>query len=694
VWAIARETWLGAWRQTVLAVEAALLGIEGAVAAVAAVGSPTPAAAAIQVLAVSLSLTPFALLLVAAPYAATPEREPHLWSRPLPPHLHTAGRVLGLWLCGLALAAGLVAETAVALALVAGLPLGGDLAWTALFMGAYVLPGSVFLLGCAWLGAVALGSPGRYVGPAIAFALALAFASYKLDTAIAAIWPSAPLWAPLPGLLTLGLAVPPSLLGAPPLPSWLALERLAYLLAGAALCAWAAVVTGRRLRLHPAASAGAAGALTLASVVAFAALAGVTAGMVPRLAGARAAARFAAAGPDRLAGAAELSLVADAATGRLRGSERLDLVAAAPSRTWLVALNRGLVPRGAAVSGTPVRLAGLAGALPDGATRLWRVTLTAPVRRLHLRLGFGGTLLPAPSVFPYPPYSAGSSPELAAVGQGRAFLYGDGTWWARPAARGGALVPIALSLRLHLDGLARGAQLVSTGRAAAGRPGAATLRWRRAFPADVIVWAAVGAWRGSVDGVVAYLPAPPAAATRRAYGGYAWAMRRLGPWLGGRVATLVSMPLAAPPRYRTGLLAADGDQPFCVPTDPVTGACGGAAPGRAAALWTLAVWGWQGILGPSASTAATAMLAAATAAAVLHLPPDRAAPAWNRRAASLGQSRLYGAAARRLAELVRRMERGGPRALADAAARIAVAARRSGGIRAAVAVALAEGAAA
>lgn len=64
------------------------------------------------------------------------------------------------------------------------------------------------------------------------------------------------------------------------------------------------------------------------------------------------------------------------------------------------------------------------GLVPGTAARLYRLRLTDGTR-----VTFSGHLLPVPSALPYPPFPLGHSFAGAAVGHGRAFFDGGGTWF-------------------------------------------------------------------------------------------------------------------------------------------------------------------------------------------------------------------------------------------------------------------------
>ena len=108
---------------------------------------------------------------------------------------------------------------------------------------------------------------------------------------------------------------------------------------------------------------------------------------------------------------------AHAGSGALAGTATWTL-ADATGGTLDFLLNAGLRPTGAA------RAMGR-GIVPGTAARLWSVQCP---RNGTLSVSFRGHLPPVPSSLPYPPFPLGRAFEGAALGHGRAFFDGNGTW--------------------------------------------------------------------------------------------------------------------------------------------------------------------------------------------------------------------------------------------------------------------------
>lgn len=637
---LAAGTWRLAWREPLTRLLLALALLLAVVGSIAAVGSPSAGDGAIQMLAVCLQVVPFAVVLLAGELWRPDADEAALAARPVSAAAYVLGRAAGLLLVGLVLLAAVSALSAAGLWLVARLPLAADVAWIAILAGVYVAPGLVPVIGACFLW-LAGGRGPRYHTGAIVGALLVAFYSYKLD-AIAAAPALRPLafFSPFPGLLTLGLAVPPAQLGAPWVPAWILWNRAFFVVLGLGLLALAAWRRSRGLRLFPLRSLPAWRAWLAAAVAVALGLA------IPLAATAARLAPPALATPPSLRGvpvpattSLSLTVTADAASGQVSGDADWQLATAGGGPLYVL-LNAGLVLRPPA--GVRVSLPDGSGVIPGTAARLYRLQGGAASTGGHLRLAFAGRLLPAPSTIPYPPFPLAQTFEGAAAGGGRAFFDGRGTWYPVPVGAGlapGDAAQVAMSLTvLHASG---GRWIGLPAQKQAG--GAIAVGWRGGpMPAIVGALAPYRVFRGAgFTYADLQAPAPAAARVLTTYAAAAATLRpQLAAALPGAVLTAAAYPLLTAPVLADGVLWLPADQPFCTPPDPVTGACRGGAPTLRSATLLLSKLAWQSALNVAddglvlprpASEAATAWLVAPQAAVVawraLSEPPALAA-AW------------------------------------------------------------------
>jgi hypothetical protein len=494
---------------------------------------------------------------------------------------------------------------------VARLPLLPAAAWIAVFSAAYVAPGFVLLCGACLLWLARGGAGPRYHAGVILGALLLAFYDYKLD-ALAAHARVLAFLAPFPGFLTLGLALPPALLGAPAVPGWLAWNRVLFALLGFGLLLLAARRRARGFPRLPLRRPRAVRTATVATGLAALGCLAMLLPPVPALAPPVMGAVPQVPGPAPAATALTLDVSADAASGRLQGTAVWDLAGGGAVDVLLNAGLRLTAPPGLAVT----QPAG-PGLVPGTAARLYRLQGSGAGA---LRLGFSGRLLPVPSALPYPPFPLGQAFEGAALGRGRAFFDGRGTWY--PLVVGPGLRPAApsrVTLRLRLSGAGAPWQGVSTRRYVG-----------YSLPPVIGTSAPYRTFTGS-GWVLGAASAPPPGA-RAVLDTYARAARLLAPLLPGDLPAAgplraVVSPLLLHPLLSAQVLWLPGAEPFCVPPDPVAGGCGGAPPDLEAATLLLARTAWQARLElPGGNLALPAQ--AGRAAAAAELAPEAAVTAW------------------------------------------------------------------
>jgi hypothetical protein len=237
------------------------------------------------------------------------------------------------------------------------------------------------------------------------------------------------------------------------------------------------------------------------------------------------------------------------------------------------------VAGGRVEAGTAASLWLLAGHLASGAPLL---------------ISYRGRLLPTPTLLPTPPFRVGVSYEGAYLSQGVLALDGNGSWYPRILAAGAGGAPLAPSTALTLTVVGDPGPAVYTvlTRSGSGWRLPAGAPWPR------VLWLSgpYAVYRAGSVVVAAPPGAPPDTAGLAPYES-SWPA--LWPWLPGAGRTLyaVTSPVATAPLLAGSLLALPGNQPYCVPPDPVTAACGGVVASPLAARLLLATLAWENVLG-------------------------------------------------------------------------------------------------
>ena len=599
VWVLAGDTWRQSWREVVVRTELASLLVLSLVAGAAAIGSPTAGDGAIQMLALCLMLVPFAIVLAAGQIWRSADAEVAVFARPVSASGYVLGRVAGLVAVGSFMLAAVDVMGSLALFGLARLPLvsalGWDTAWCLLAVG----PSLVLTAAAAvWL-AGRTGGGSRYFLMGILGSLVMAFLQYKWVALAAALDPRLFLWSPFPGLLTLGLALPPELLG--PTPGWLWANRAVWL-AAAGLLAIAAIRERDRRRTTPSAHPardrrwhqGMLGALALAVVWLEVTGLSLSPGLLPASAASAAAAggRVAALGP------LSLDVSVSAATGAVAGVARVRLSArgGGASLLWFW-LNRGLSVTRATWNGQGVPVAHQgARVLPGSAARL--VAVRVPGGRGTLGIAYRGRLLPLATWLPTPPFPVGGTSGEAYAGGGRVYWSGGGAWYPRLLAGGAAGRPLFLATSLSWAVTATAKSLPHWSAVpAAGAPGI--------LPA--VLWLSGPYHATRVDGRSVYTRRPVTALQAAALASYVAADQILARWLpgyDGSVPPLVVDPLLTAPAVTPALAALPGHSPYCAPVDLVAGGCATSQPTTLAPWLRLAAASWQSALGVGSTNAA------------------------------------------------------------------------------------------
>lgn len=623
---ICANTFRMVWRDPLFRLEVGMLGLLTLLAAVATPGSPTAGAAAIQMAAIAYAVSPFALVLVIGQLTHEAMAEAAWWNRPVTRAAYYTGRFLGLIAAGLPMMVALACFGGGASALIARLPVGPSVVWNLGLMIALAFPSLVLVAGCFLLLAEWTGGGSRYFAPAILLALVVAFAEYKLPTLVA-LAPHLEFYNPFPSFLALGLALPPLLLGRFPIPDWLLINRAGWLLVGIGL----ALVAVRHRRGYArryldlgshGAGAGLVALLVLTTIGGF----GLHR-LARRLAPPVAPESLAAADP--LQGRrAEVLIRVDAQAGTLVGLERFRVPAGGTLPTRFL-LNRGLhllsVRDGTErvgwrePAGRPV--------ISGTAARLVTLDLSTAANGGTLTVRYAGSLLPAPSLLPYPPFSLGQVYETMAAGAGRIFLDAVGTWLPRPVSAGApgslAVAPLSGTLTLHAVGLSPDDRVLTDLASADRRSG------RYTGPLSDAVFLAAPYHATTLAGISVFSRTAPSSPDLRSLRVYGKAWTRLEPWLTGPDHPLdaVESPVTLSPILTPGpLLVYSGVNPYIAPVDPVTRGrvppTGPSALGRLALAWwdtetvQLGYYPWQATgLEPaqvSRMLAAVTMLRAAT----------------------------------------------------------------------------------
>lgn len=602
IWVLAGDTWRQSWREVVVRTELFALLLLSLIAGVAAVGSPTAGAGAIQMLALCLMLVPFAVVLAAGQVWRRPEAEVGVFARPVTAAGYVLGRTLGLAAVGAAMLLAVDVLGSLALFGIARLPLGSSVAWTTAWSMLAVAPSLVLTASAAvWL-VGRTGGGARYFTLGILASLVVAFVEYKWTALATALDPHLLLWSPFPGLLTLGLALPPELLG--PEPGWLWANRALWLVVAAVLVL-AAVRERDRGRATPSANPardrqlyrGAVAALVVALVWLESAALSLSPGILPAAAPATAArsTSLAAAGP------LALSVAVNQTTGAVAGTAEVHVVTTRSSTQLLwFWLNRGLGVQRATWNGQSIAITHAGGRVLAGtAARL--VAVRVPGGSGTLGLTYGGRLLPLPTWLPTPPFGPGNSAATAYAGDGRVFWSGAGAWYPRLLAARGAGAPVFMptSLSWHLTGT--GPRVVAW--SGLPSPGATGM-----LPS--VLWLQGPYHETVADGVSVYTRRGVGPVQLASLSAYAAALKVMAAWLpgdAGRVPVMVVDPLLTRPAMTPAFVALAGNQPYCIPVDPVVGACSTSEPTQAAPWLRLAVLAWRNALGlaPGGSLATT-----------------------------------------------------------------------------------------
>ncbi len=594
---LAFDTWRLAWREVMTRVELVMLLILAAVSGVAAVGSPTAANASIQMLAVCLQVVPFSLVLVVGQIWRRPEDEMALYARPLSSVTYVLGRGVGLLAIGLAELAAVNLVGDMTLFLVARLPLIGSAAADAGWSVGVVGPSLVLVVGGALYLVAKTGGGTRYYTPAILASLVLAFLEYKLPGISRATTLRLQLWSPFPGLLTLGLAMPASLLK--PVAGWLIGNRLLYLALGVGLLWLAAYTRGQRRETPLPAPRGRMmiwGGVTAAVAVAgLIALQSEAAALAPGVLPPAILQSASATTADLAPGSMALTLTVNANTGWIHGRAVWTGPVAKPSAALFLWLNAGLTITAASDGTIPLDRVreSSKNVLAGTAASLWM--LSGTVRGgTPLTISYQGHLLPVPTFLPTPPFAPGTAYEGGYAGQHALYLDGNGSWYPRLLAPGGGGAPLggSTSIRLTVAG--------DTGRAGfttlsqighshvytspIGVPWPSILWLSGPYQPDDLGGATVSGAPGvDLAGLTPYLAAWPS----------------LAPWLPGASSHLdaVVSPITTRPLLAGSLLSLPGDNPYCVASDPVAGGCGLPPASGLGARLTLAELSWENVLG-------------------------------------------------------------------------------------------------
>lgn len=586
------DTFRVATREPLFRLASVMLVMLTIFSALATAGSPTPADAALRMTAVVYAVVPFSLVPVIGQLMADPSREAAWWSRPITRDDYFWGRFLGLAGLGLILEGLTAGLGGMLTAASAHLPLAHSVLWNLGLTGGLAIANVFLVVGFfLWLAQVT-GGGHRYHSAAAVLVLGIAFAEYKFPQ-LAAVWPRLVFFNPFPAWLTLGLTMPPTLLGAFPLPGWLIVNRAGYAVLGA-LWVMAAVQQGGGYARHYLSPARlprviASGLLALGLSGGILVYAALVNGLAPRSTALSVpTANFLFTRPARL------TVRLDAADGLVKGREVLPVPAyAAPPAGFR--LNGGLHIDSVRLAGRPVPLRPIAGGAVIAATSARMVSLRLgqhrPAGTLVVR--FSGHLWPYPSPLPYPPFQQPKIYARMAVGGRRVFIDGVGDWFPEP-----------LMKRPH-----------ASGWLVAGVRGPFTLSVRGLSPADHIftnlrprsrhTWAgsltnpcllAAPYYPQTVGGLRVFTAHPLTAAQRAALRVYARAWRSLAPaWFSHPLPlTAAESPLIRAPSLQVALLAFSGFHPIRQPVDLIAG--GIRRPTLAQARGRLAEWWWQGDL--------------------------------------------------------------------------------------------------
>lgn len=590
IWVLAGDTWRQSWREVVVRTELYALLVLSLVVGVAAIGSPTAGAGAVQLLALCLMLVPFAVVLAAGQVWRSADAELAVFLRPVSASGYVWGRIAGLTAVGAFMLAAVDAVGSLALFGLARLPLASALAWDTAWCLLAVGPSLVLTAAAAvWLAGRTHGG-GRYFLIGILGSLVTAFLEYKWAAIAAAVDPHLFLWSPFPGMLTLGLALPSELLG--PTPGWLFANRAVWL-AAAGLLAAAAIRerdrTGATPSAHPQRDRrwqqAMLGALAAAAVWLEVTSLALSPGLLP------AGAAPAAARSTSLTAAGPLSLhvSVNAATGLVVGAAQVKVSAGrrGSSLLWFW-LNRGLSVTRATWNGAVVPVAHQgARVLAGSAARL--VAVRVPGGTGTLGLSYQGKLLPLATWLPTPPFAVGGASALAYAGGGRVYWSGAGAWYPRLVAAGAGGRPLFMAAALSWT-VTRSRFPHWSAVPPLGAPGI--------LPA--VLWLSGPYHATAVDGRPVYTRRPVSLLQAAALAPYVAADQGLARWLPGStgaVPPMVVNPLGTAPAMTPALVALPGDSPYCAPADLVAGGCAPPNPSTVAPWLSLANADWQNALG-------------------------------------------------------------------------------------------------
>jgi len=436
---VADNTWRLGWREPLLWLELFLLGILAGLSAIATVGSPTAGDAAVQMAAITYSVTPFALVLIIG-QVGQPDDEAHWWGL-VSPAAYVGGRAAGFFLLGLAIE-GLVGFAGwLMMTAWAGTDALSGLMWTGWWL--LVMTPSLALVVSLYLWLRRRLSLAAYYPIAILSALVIAFSEYK-----SALWltvlPHWPFWNPFPAFLELGLALPPPLLLPLAANGWLWLNRLVVL--GVAGLIWL-------IAMKPSSSYAASDSrLSRAWRGVFGGLLMTTGGLavllwhLSRVLAPLPLPQPMVLSPSITIRRAVVTVRLHPQTGQFTGIWRgtLDRV---PSRAPVdFLLNAGLTVTRVTLGGHPVPVTESSGLQPSTADRIWSVG-DLPLRA-RITVTYQGIMLPRPAWLPYPPWGVGHPYPAFMAGQDRVFLAGNGGWlpqWGTPDPE----------TRVFIDGISR-----------------------------------------------------------------------------------------------------------------------------------------------------------------------------------------------------------------------------------------------
>ncbi len=432
---IARNTWYLSWRDPLTRLELGMLALLALFSAIATIGSPTAGDGAIQMFAISYTVTPFALVLIIGQIARGGANEVAWWSRPVSRSQYYAGRFLGYLGVGAGLLGIIGGLGTLLMSAIAHLSVVSSLMWSFWFLLA-AAPSLVTLIGGCLLLLQRFGPGIRYFTPAILLSLVMAFAGYKWQ-ALSQSTPHLAFWNPFPGFLTLGLALPPGLLGSVPISHWIWWNRLIYGEIGLLFLTLAIGWPGKygasyplqKRRTHRALFA----LLSLGVIGVAIVFALVTRSLSPVVLSGTPILPIEGTGssmnPQTVVAqmGVQVKLTVNPGTGRIVGTATYPALSSSDTE---FALNVGLQPVSAvdryghllvmhAVHQNAV--------LPGTAATLWRIQNEGKIKS-PITLRYQGTLFPRASTLPYPPFTVNHVYDSMDAGQGRIFLVGPGTW--------------------------------------------------------------------------------------------------------------------------------------------------------------------------------------------------------------------------------------------------------------------------